>query len=76
MLWRPAHHRRIVQLADAVTTAFSFIAAYFVWIFAKLIFPWIPFGRKIEITADLYWKIIDFKILLKTIGVVVTGTGK
>jgi len=76
MLWRPAHHRRIVQLADAVTVAFSFIVAYFVWIFSKLIFPWIPFGREIEITHDLYWKIIDFKILLKTIGVVVTGTGK
>jgi hypothetical protein len=54
MLWRPAHHRRIVQLADALTTAFSFMAAYFVWIFAKLIFPWIPFGREVEITHDLY----------------------
>jgi len=63
MLWRPAHHRRIVQLADAVTVAFSFIAAYFVWIFAKLIFPWIPFGREIEITHDLYWKIVVFAII-------------
>ena len=63
MLWRPAYHRRIVQLADAVTTAFSFIAAYFVWIFAKLIFPWIPFGREIEITPDLYWKIVAFAII-------------
>jgi hypothetical protein len=58
MLWRTAHHRRIVQLADAITTAFGFRAAYFVWIFAKLIFLWIPFGREIEITHDLYWEII------------------
>jgi exopolysaccharide biosynthesis polyprenyl glycosylphosphotransferase len=63
MLWRPAHHRRIVQLADAITTAFSFIAAYFVWIIAKLIFPWIPFGRDIDITHDLYWKIVAFAII-------------
>ncbi len=63
MLWRPTHHRRIVQLADAVTIAFSFVAAYFVWIFAKLIFPWIPFGRDIEITHDLYWKIMVFAII-------------
>jgi len=62
MLWRPAHQRRIVQLADAVTAVFSFIAAYFVWIFAKLIFPWFP-GREIEITHDLYWKIVVFAII-------------
>ena len=63
MLWRPAHHRRIVQLADAVTTAFSFIAAYFVLIWARIIFPWAPIGRDIEITHDLYWKIVVFAII-------------
>jgi exopolysaccharide biosynthesis polyprenyl glycosylphosphotransferase len=63
MLWRPAYHRRLAQLADAVTTAFSFIAAYFVWTFAKLILPWVPFGREIEITHDLYWKIVVFAII-------------
>jgi exopolysaccharide biosynthesis polyprenyl glycosylphosphotransferase len=31
MIWRPTHHRRIAQAADALTTAFSFVAAYIVW---------------------------------------------
>jgi len=63
MLWRPAHHRRVVQLSDAVTTAFSFIAAYFALIWARIIFPWAPIGRDIEITHDLYWKIVAFAII-------------
>lgn len=63
MLWRPAYHRRLVQLADAVTTAFSFIAAYFALIWARIIFPWAPIGRDIEITHDLYWKIVVFAII-------------
>lgn len=63
MLWRPAHHRRLVQLADAITTAFSFIAAYFALIWARIIFPWAPIGRDIEITPDLYWKIVVFAII-------------
>jgi len=63
MLWRPTYHRRLAQLADALATAFSFVAAYFVWGWAKLIFPWIPFGRDIEITYDLYWKIVVFAII-------------
>lgn len=32
MLWRPAHHRIIAQIADAVTTLISFVAAYFLWL--------------------------------------------
>jgi exopolysaccharide biosynthesis polyprenyl glycosylphosphotransferase len=63
MLWRPTHHRRIVQLADAVTTAFSFVAAHFALIWARIIFPWAPIGRDIEITHDLYWKIVVFAII-------------
>ena len=31
MLWRPAHHRRLAQAADALTTAGSFVVAYFIW---------------------------------------------
>jgi exopolysaccharide biosynthesis polyprenyl glycosylphosphotransferase len=31
MIWRPAHHRRIAQIADALTTAGSFVAAYMLW---------------------------------------------
>jgi hypothetical protein len=63
MLWRPTHHRRLAQLADAVTTAFSFIAAYFALIWVRIIFPWAPIGRDIEITHDLYWKIVVFAII-------------
>jgi hypothetical protein len=32
MLWRSAHHRNIAQIADAVTTLISFVAAYFMWL--------------------------------------------
>jgi len=63
MLWRPTYHRRVVQLLDAVTTAFSFIAAYFALTWARIIFPWVPIGRDIEITHDLYWKIVVFAII-------------
>ena len=63
MLWRPTYHRRIAQLADGTTTAFSFIAAYFVWTLAKLILPWFPFGRDIEVTPDLFGKIVMFSII-------------
>jgi exopolysaccharide biosynthesis polyprenyl glycosylphosphotransferase len=63
MLWRPTYHRRLAQLADALATAFSFVAAYFVWSWAKLIFPWIPFGRDIETTPDLFGKIAVFAII-------------
>ncbi|OGW44930.1 MAG: hypothetical protein A2Y66_02065 [Nitrospirae bacterium RBG_13_41_22] len=63
MLWRPTYHRRIAQLADAVTTAFSFFAAYFVWNWVRLIFPWAPLGRDIEITYDLHWKVIISAII-------------
>src|SRR4030042_1086689 len=62
MLWRPSYHRRLAQLADGITTAFSFIAAYFVWRWAKIIFPWVP-GREIEITPDIFGKIIIFSLV-------------
>ena len=63
MLWRPNHHRRLAQLADALTTAFSFVAAYFVWDFSRVMFPWAPVGREIEITSDLLWRIPLFAII-------------
>jgi exopolysaccharide biosynthesis polyprenyl glycosylphosphotransferase len=63
MLWRPTYHRRIAQLADAITTAFSFLVAYFTWSWAKVIFPWAPLGRDIEITPDLFGKIVIFSII-------------
>lgn len=63
MLWRPTYHRRLAQLADALTTAFSFIVAYFVWNSAKLLFPWAPLGGEIQITPDLFGKIVIFSII-------------
>jgi exopolysaccharide biosynthesis polyprenyl glycosylphosphotransferase len=63
MLWRPTYHRRLAQLADALTTAFSFVVAYFVWNLAKLIFPWASLGRDIEITPDFIGKIAIFSII-------------
>jgi exopolysaccharide biosynthesis polyprenyl glycosylphosphotransferase len=63
MLWRPSYHRRIAQLADALTTALSFFVAYLAWEWARLIFPWLPLGMDIKITHDLYWKIAVFAII-------------
>jgi exopolysaccharide biosynthesis polyprenyl glycosylphosphotransferase len=63
MLWRPAYHRRVAQLTDALTTAFSFVVAYFGLIWARIIFPWAPLGRDIEITFALYWKIVVFSVI-------------
>ena len=63
MLWRPTYHRRIAQLADAVTTAFSFLAAYVFWNWARLIFPWASLGMDIKISPDLFWKITVFAII-------------
>jgi exopolysaccharide biosynthesis polyprenyl glycosylphosphotransferase len=31
MIWRPPHHRRLAQAADALTTAGSFVIAFFIW---------------------------------------------
>ena len=36
--------------------------AYFIWSWAKLIFPWVP-GRDIEVTPDLFGKIVMFSII-------------
>ena len=63
MLWRPTYHRRLAQLVDAVTTACSFVAAYVVWSWARIIFPWAPLGMDIKISPDLFWKITVFAII-------------
>lgn len=63
MIWRPTYHSRLAQLADALTTALSFVVAYFAWSWARIIFPWAPLGRDIDITPGLFWKIIAFAII-------------
>ncbi len=63
MIWRPTYHKRIAQFADGVTTAFSFIVAYFVWQLVRSLFPWAPLGREMDITHDVFWKIFVFSII-------------
>jgi exopolysaccharide biosynthesis polyprenyl glycosylphosphotransferase len=52
-----------VQLVDGVTTAFSFVAAYFTWDSTKRIFPWAFLRAEIEITTDFIWKIVLFSAI-------------
>ena len=60
MIWRPTHHRRIAQAADALTTAGSFVAAFFVWDkfrrLTNLSFP-------VRITANEIAVLIGFSFL-------------
>lgn len=39
MLWRPANHRFIAQMADAVTTLLSFVTAYYLWEIVRSMAP-------------------------------------
>jgi exopolysaccharide biosynthesis polyprenyl glycosylphosphotransferase len=54
MLWRPTYHRRIAQLVDAFTTAFSFVLAYVAWNWLRVSSRG-AFGSEIHLTSDLYW---------------------
>jgi exopolysaccharide biosynthesis polyprenyl glycosylphosphotransferase len=47
MIWRPVQHRIIAQVADAVTTLISFVAAYFLWLRLQMA-GW-PIGSEIDI---------------------------
>lgn len=49
MLWRPAHHRRIVQIADGLTTLLSFVVAYYFWEFLRLSVPTLQIGAAFKI---------------------------
>ncbi len=61
MIWRPTYHRRIAQLADAMTTAFSFVLAYVVWNALRISLPRV-FGSEIHLTSDLYWVVAGFSV--------------
>ncbi len=63
MIWRPSYHKKIVQFADGLIIAFSFVAAYFLWQLVKNTFPWAPLGREMEISKDSFWKIVIFSII-------------
>jgi len=60
MIWRPTHHRRLAQVADALTTAGSFVVAFIVWnkfrLLTDISFP-------IRITAYEITAIIGFSLL-------------
>jgi exopolysaccharide biosynthesis polyprenyl glycosylphosphotransferase len=59
LLWRPTYHRRIAQLADALTTAFSFVLAYAVWNWLRVNSRG-ALGSEIHLTSDLYLVAVGF----------------
>jgi exopolysaccharide biosynthesis polyprenyl glycosylphosphotransferase len=60
MIWRPSHHIKLAQAADALTTAGSFVVAFFVWDkFRHLTGVSFP----IRVTADEITVIIGFSLL-------------
>jgi len=68
MIWRPASHRRLAQLADFLTTAASFVLVYLLWdwlrVFLRVARP-IPIGPDtslIIIGLSLVWVIIFSKL--------------
>jgi exopolysaccharide biosynthesis polyprenyl glycosylphosphotransferase len=56
MIWRPKHHRIILQIADAVTTLLSFVAAYYLWLLLRSVVPELPMGS--EITLDGFYVLV------------------
>ena len=60
MLWIPTYHKRLAQLADGLTTAASFVIAYFVWNQVRIIFG---VGQPIQLSWDLLWKILGLSII-------------
>ena len=54
MRWRPAHHRIIAQIADAVTTLISFVAAYYLWLLLQSMALRVPMGSEIILDPVLF----------------------
>jgi exopolysaccharide biosynthesis polyprenyl glycosylphosphotransferase len=52
MIWRPTHHRIIAQIADAVTTLISFLAAYYLWVIVQSLAPTWLMGSDMVIDSD------------------------
>jgi len=60
MIWRPSHHLRIVQAADAVTTAGSFVIAFSLWDrFRRLT----EISTPIRVTTNDFTLIFGFSLL-------------
>jgi len=61
MIWRPPHHVRIAQLADACAVAFSFVFAHLVW---KLFNFYTSIGKTaFTVNRDDIWKILVFSLI-------------
>lgn len=52
MIFRPPYHRRIAQLADAITTFCSFVASYLFWAFLRHFYPGLPIGVSFQFDAE------------------------
>lgn len=51
MLWRPSHHRKVVQLADGLTIYASFIFAYYLWKLLPQLFPAWSLGGEVSFAS-------------------------
>jgi len=60
MIWRPAYHKRIAQLADGITTAASFVATYFIWVKIRVL---TNIALPIQIRGSLFWIILGLSII-------------
>lgn len=60
MLWRPTYHKRIAQLVDGLTTAASFVVAYFIWNWFRIT---TSISNPIPVTWDESWKILGLSII-------------
>jgi exopolysaccharide biosynthesis polyprenyl glycosylphosphotransferase len=67
MIWQSPQHRTIVQAADALTTFFSFLVAYYLWRLLHMLVPFLPLGSELRlspshlflmIAASLIWVLI------------------
>ena len=59
MLWHAPSHKRLLQIADALTTAVSVIFAYFIWDFFRLK-TGIP--RSMTISRHSWWLVLGLSI--------------
>lgn len=62
MLWRPTYHRRLAQLADGLTTAASFVVAYFIWNWIRINTN-LGVGQEILLSWYVLWKILGLSVV-------------
>ena len=62
MFWRPKYHQRLAQLADGLTTAASFVLAYFIWNNLRINTN-LGVGQAISLDWNDLLKIIGFSLI-------------